>query len=62
MDRERRVDKRKYRLIAATEEAFSRLHSINEEYFQKNVSALVACQRAYAHAPLIFRALLFALL
>ncbi|KAI6201047.1 Vang-like protein [Aphelenchoides besseyi] len=35
-EKERKVEKRKYRLIAATEEAFSRLQSINEEYSQKN--------------------------
>jgi vang-like len=38
VDKEKRVGKKKYRLIAATEEAFAQLQSINEDFVRRNVS------------------------
>ncbi|KAI6176607.1 Strabismus domain containing protein [Aphelenchoides bicaudatus] len=35
-DKERRIGKKRYRLIAATEEAFAQVNSINDEFVQRN--------------------------
>lgn len=37
-DKERRISKKRYRLIAATEEAFAQVQSINDDFMQRNVS------------------------
>jgi vang-like len=37
-DKERRIAKKKYRLVAAAEEAFTQLQSINDDFMQRNVS------------------------
>lgn len=37
-DKERRIGKKKFRLISTTEEAFTQLQSINEHYIQRNVN------------------------
>lgn len=36
-DKERKINKKKFRLVAATEEAFTQLQSINDDFLQRNV-------------------------